>query len=110
MVRSARFLQILEEDRLLDNAREVGGHLLEGLRELERERDCLRNARGLGLMIAFDLPSPELRNRALDLLLADGLLVLGCGPRSVRFRPPLNLSAAEADMGLEIVRRSLKEL
>ena len=61
-------------------------------------------------MIAFDLPTPELRNRALDLMLANGLLLLACGPRSVRFRPPLNLSAAEADAGLEIVRRSLKEL
>ena len=53
---------------------------------------------------------PELRNRALDVMLANGLLLLGCGSRSVRFRPPLNLSAAEADAGPEIVRRSLKEL
>jgi L-lysine 6-transaminase len=110
MVRSARFLQILEEDALLENARQVGARLLEGLRALERETDLVRNARGLGLMLAVDLPSPQLRNRLLDVLLEKGLLMLGCGPRSVRFRPALNLSAAEADAGLEIVRRSLKEL
>ena len=43
-------------------------------------------------------------------MLANGLLLLACGVRSIRFRPPLNLTAAEADAALEIVRRSLKEL
>ena len=58
-------------------------------------------------MIAFDLPTPELRAKAHGEALARaGLLLLTCGPRSIRFRPPLNLSAAEADAGLEIVRKS----
>jgi 4-aminobutyrate aminotransferase-like enzyme len=35
---------------------------------------------------------------------------LTCGERSIRFRPPLNLTAAEADTALEILRKSLKEL
>jgi hypothetical protein len=39
---------------------------------------------------------------------AGGLLLLTCGSRSIRFRPPLNLSAAEADAGLEIVRQTLR--
>ena len=110
MVRAGRFLEIIEEDRLLENTRLVGERLLAGLRELEREGLPLSGSRGRGLMIAFDLPSAAARNRALDLLLKNGLLLLGCGVQSVRFRPPLNLSAAEADLGLEIVRKSLKEL
>jgi len=111
MVRAARYLEIIEQDRLLENARSVGQRLLEGLQALERERGgLLTNARGLGLMIAFDLPTPELRGRAQDAMLANGMLLLGCGPRSIRFRPPLNLTASEADAGLEIARRSLKEL
>jgi len=111
MVRAARYLEIIEQDRLLENARSVGRHLLEGLQALQRELGgLLTNARGLGLMIAFDLPTPQLRDRAQDKLLAGGMLLLGCGPRSIRFRPPLNLTASEADAGLEIARRSLKEL
>jgi L-lysine 6-transaminase len=111
MVRSARFLEILEEDGLVENARRVGSRLLEGLRGVERELGgVMTNARGRGLMIAFDLPSREARDRAQDLLLEKGLLLLTCGPRSIRFRPALNLTPAEADAGLEIVRRSLKEL
>ena len=111
MVRGGRYLEIIHEDRLVENARVAGGRLLDGLRSLQQELGgVMTNARGRGLMIAFDLPNPELRGKAQDRMLENGLLLLGCGVRSIRFRPPLNLAAAEADAALEIVRKSLKEL
>jgi L-lysine 6-transaminase len=111
MVRAGRYLEVIHEDRLLDNARVVGERLVGSLRELERETGGLvRNSRGRGLMIALDLPTPELRARARERLLANGLLLLACGVRSIRFRPPLNLTPAEADAALEILRKTLKEL
>jgi L-lysine 6-transaminase len=111
MVRSGRFLEIVHEDRLVDNARVVGDHLLRGLQGVQHDLGgIMSNARGRGLMIAFDLPTPELRKKAHETLIANGLLLLTCGPRSIRFRPPLNLTAAEADTALEIVRKSLKAL
>jgi L-lysine 6-transaminase len=111
MVRAGRYLEVIHEDRLLDNARVVGERLVEGLRGIERETGGLvSNARGLGLMIALDLETKEMRARARERLLANGLLLLACGVRSLRFRPPLNLTPAEADTGLEILRKSLKEL
>jgi L-lysine 6-transaminase len=111
MVRSARFLEIVDEDRLVDNARVTGEHLLRGLQRVQAALGGLMtNARGRGLMIAFDLPTPEARDRAVKLCFANGLIVLKCGVRSIRFRPPLDLSAAEADAGLEIVERSLRGL
>jgi L-lysine 6-transaminase len=111
MVRGARFLEIIQEDALLDNARAVGERLLLGLVALEHESSGkLRAARGLGLMIAFDLETPELRDKTLEIALANGLLLLPCGVRSIRFRPPLNLTPAEADAALDLVRKSLKEL
>jgi L-lysine 6-transaminase len=108
-VRFGRFLEIIAEEALVDNARVVGSRLLDGLRSLEAGGK-LANSRGLGLMIAFDLPTPELRQRMHERLLARGLLLLTCGVRSIRFRPPLNLSVADADAALEIVHESLKEL
>ena len=110
MVRAGRYLEVIHEEKLVDNARVTGRRLLEGLQALERELGAMTNARGRGLMIAFDLPTPELRGRAQDRMLENGLLLLGCGARSVRFRPPLNLAPAEADAALEMVRKSLKEL
>ena len=110
MVRFGRFLEIIEEEGLLENARTTGEHLLKGLQDLERELGgVMSNARGRGLMIAFDLPSPEVRKRVHERIIAHGLLLLTCGVRSIRFRPPLNLARAEADAALDILRRTLKE-
>jgi L-lysine 6-transaminase len=111
MVRGRRFLEIIDEDALVENARVAGERLLAGLVALSQELGgTFDNARGLGLMLAFDLATPELRDRALERMLQNGLLLLPCGARSIRFRPPLNLAAAEADAALDLVRRSLKEL
>jgi L-lysine 6-transaminase len=70
----------------------------------------MTTARGRGLMIACDLPTPEARDQAVKRCFANGLIVLKCGVRSIRFRPPLDLAAAEADAGLDILERSLREL
>ena len=110
MVRFQRFLEIIEEDALVENARVVGDHLLRGLRALEVELPALlSNSRGRGLMIAFDL-NPDARKDLLSRCFDLGLLVLPCGKRSVRFRPPLTLTIVEADQGLDILRRALKSL
>ena len=59
MVRFGRYLEIIDEDRLVENARVAGGRLLDGLRYVEQELGgVMTNARGRGLMIAFDLPEP----------------------------------------------------
>ena len=60
----------------------------------------MSNARGRGLMIAFDLPDDGAAQQGPrgDHRRA-GLLLLTLRPRSIRFRPPLNLTAAEADTG-----------
>jgi L-lysine 6-transaminase len=111
LVRAARYLEIIEEEHLLDNARVVGEHLLAGLVALQGELGgIMTGARGRGLMIAFDLPDKERRDKAQARLIENGLLVLTCGTRSIRFRPALDLGLAEADAGLDIVRRSLKAL
>jgi len=111
MVRFHRYLEIIEQERLVENAARVGEHLLNGLRKLQDEMGGkISNARGRGLMIGFDLPTAELRGKAHEAILGNGMLLLTCGVRSIRFRPPLNLTMAEADTGLEIVRRSLKSL
>jgi L-lysine 6-transaminase len=111
MVRFGRFLEVIHEEELVDNARIVGDHLLEGLRRLQNELGgVMSNARGRGLMIAFDLPTPELRQKAHEAIIAQGCMLLTCGVRSIRFRPPLNLTAAEADAGLDMIRKGLKTL
>ena len=61
-------------------------------------------------MCAFDLPDADTRNEFLKLAFDDGVLVLGCGVRSIRFRPVLSVANVDIDEGLEIVARVLKKL
>jgi L-lysine 6-transaminase len=107
MIRCARYLEIIEEDDLVQNAATVGEHLMQGLREVQGAFPAVTNVRGLGLMIAFDLPDGATRDALREQCWDKGLATLVCGPRSIRFRPPLTFSVADADRSLEILRECL---
>src|SRR6516165_4974746 len=91
MVRARRILEIIERDQLVDHAARVGKWFLGELKTLAaRHAHDMTNVRGLGLMCAFDLPSQTARDDAVRRLQEEHVLVLGCGERSIRFRPALN--------------------
>jgi L-lysine 6-transaminase len=111
MVRFQRILEIIEEEKLVENARKVGAYLVESLEEIQREFPSLvSNARGRGLLGAIDLVTAQsrdqLRSRAYD----EGLILIGCGDRSIRFRPPLTLTRVEVNEGVRIIRAVLEEI
>ncbi len=111
MVRATMYLQIIHEDRLVENAATVGEYLLGKLVDVQGKFPGLvSNARGCGLMAAFDLPDGDTRGATLLAAKENGLLVVGCGERTVRFRPPLNLTKEEVDEGIDIVERSLSQI
>ncbi len=111
MARFSLILKIIEEERLVANAAVRGRELLLGLQRLEEEfAPLVTNARGLGLMCAFDLPDTAGRDEVLAGLLQERLLILGCGERSIRFRPHLIISAEEIAQALAIVRKVLGRL
>ena len=108
MVRSKHILRIIEEENLVENSRIVGEHLLNRLKEVQRDfPDMVSNSRGLGLMCSFDLPSTETRNKFKEACYKEKLIILGCGEKSIRFRPPLNVTKDEIDEGLNIIRKVL---
>jgi L-lysine 6-transaminase len=111
MVRFSRILEIIHEENLIDNAKDVGEYLLKKLNELQDEfPDLVSNARGRGLMCAFDMPSADIRARFLKMVYRNGAVMIGCGERTVRFRPPLTITKDEIDEGMEIIRKTLNEL
>ena len=107
MVRGARYLQIMVEDRLVENAARQGARLLDGLREISERLPMLTNPRGRGCLLAFDLPDTETRNSIRTDLWQAGLATLACGSRSIRLRPPLIIGEAEADLALERLEQVL---
>lgn len=108
MVRCTKYLEIIHEESLIDNARAVGGYLLGRLSEMAAEfRGVVSNVRGRGLFIALDLPDKEMRDRTLAACLENGLIALASGFAAIRFRPALNLSREEADEGVRKLRRAI---
>jgi L-lysine 6-transaminase len=111
MVRAQRFLEIIEEENLVENARVVGEHLLNRLTGLAAEFPAIVSAaRGRGLFAAFDVATPELRTEIRTQCFRKGLIMLPCGERSIRFRPPLNVTAGEIDLGISVIREVLKKV
>ena len=77
---AARYLEIIAEENLVENARVVGEHLLARLRELAEEfPGVMTNVRGRGLFIAFDLPDKATRDRTLAACLENGMMGLASG-------------------------------
>jgi L-lysine 6-transaminase len=108
MVRCMRYLEIIAEEKLVENARVVGEYLLARLRELADEfPGVVTNVRGRGLFTALDLPDKETRDRALAACLENGLIALASGQFAIRFRPALNLSRDEADEAARKLRRAI---
>jgi L-lysine 6-transaminase len=111
MVRAQRYLEIIDEENLVENAREMGIHLVTGIENLAAEFPSkVSNPRGRGLFAAFDASSPDVRTAIRNKCLQKGLIVLPSGERAIRFRPPLNITREEIDKGLGIMRQSLSEL
>ena len=105
MVRFKYIIDAIQNDKLVDNAYHIGSHLLWCLRTIRG----LDNVRGRGLMIAFDLPSSELRDRMMELL-QENMIVLKCGSHSIRLRPPLTFSEEDADAACRYIRESMEKL
>ncbi|MEC3880873.1 L-lysine 6-transaminase [Parapedobacter sp. 10938] len=105
MVRATKILEIIAEDQLLAQVAETGKHLQTRLHDLAASYPAISNVRGSGLLCAFDLPDTTRRNTFLEKGLTQGALFLGCGERSIRFRPALIIEPAAIDEGVDIIRR-----
>lgn len=108
MVRSRRILEVVERDGLIARAADLGPVLLDLLHGLAARHPQVTDVRGRGLMCAFSLPDAALRDRVLAALREDEhVLLLGCGTRSVRFRPALTVDPADLAEGVAALDRVL---
>jgi 4-aminobutyrate aminotransferase len=103
----------LLEERYLANAQRRGAQLRIGLEALAERFSFIREVRGLGLMIGVEIqsksgePALGLRDELIDMAFHRGLLLLPCGPSTIRFCPPLCLSRRQAEIGLELLAATL---
>jgi len=98
MLRSTYNTRIVLQDGLMDNAWQMGELWKRKMQQLAINSGLqIQNVRGKGLILAFDCETTEERDAMVQGLYEDhDMLVLGCGPRTVRFRP--NLAVTEEDI------------
>ncbi|MGD8518619.1 MAG: acetyl ornithine aminotransferase family protein [Anaerolineae bacterium] len=112
---AAATLDVLEEQNLIENADRVGRWLLDNLRQIATESRLIGDVRGLGLMIGVELVkdkgTKEMAKAETKALMLEcfkrGLLLLPCGPNSIRFSPPLIITQSQANTALEIFAEAL---
>jgi acetylornithine aminotransferase/acetylornithine/N-succinyldiaminopimelate aminotransferase len=115
-----KVLEVMREEKLADNARELGESLKAGLQKIAGEFPAvIRSVRGLGLIVGFELAPeiPAFRGegkaaaiRFVNLLHEAGLLAVPAGTHTIRLLPALNLRRDEAQEGLEIIRSVVARL
>jgi len=93
-------LDAIEEHDLMDNAVERG----RGFKERLRDADIpgMTDVRGKGLMLAVEFDTADRRDAVQETAFGDGLLVLGCGERTIRLLPPLDTTQREVELGVEL--------
>lgn len=98
------------ESEYLENATKMGQYALDALEEIMPRHPSIGNVRGKGLMIGVEFvkdqqtkeAAKELTDRVVELAFERGLLLLSCAKSVIRFAPPLSISKAEVDDGLQI--------
>lgn len=111
MVRGTRILEVIQEEDLLAHGVRQGERLLKGLQEIHRDfPEITSNPRGRGLFCALDIATPELRNAVVAKGHDLGMMILSTGVKGLRFRPALNLTTADLDLGVELLRKSVAEV
>ena len=105
----------LLEEQVLENSRTMGEYMMARMRRWPETFRHVGDVRGRGLMIGFELVydketkerAPEIRNRLELMAFERGLLILGCGPNSIRLCPPLIINRDQADFALDTLEECL---
>jgi acetylornithine/N-succinyldiaminopimelate aminotransferase len=98
-------LEVMEKENLMSNAKQVGNYLFS---EIEKINE-LKNLRGKGLMIGFDVPH-ELKDLKKNLLMKHHIFTGEAKPNVIRLLPALALTKADADKFLFALREEISML
>jgi hypothetical protein len=107
MVRLLAMLDKLD----LDQVRRTGERARSGLEALAHEhREILKNVRGAGVMLGFDVMRADWREALLDRAFRRGLVLLAAGERCVRFYARYDAEPSSIDEALSILRLAIEDL
>ena len=113
-------IEVIEEEKLLENADSVGGYFRQKLDELKEKHALIGDVRGMGLMQGLELvkdrktkePAPEATNQFMERCRSNGLLIGkgGLYGNVIRLSPPLNIGQSDVDEAISLMDKSLSEI
>ncbi|MCW2261427.1 MULTISPECIES: L-lysine 6-transaminase [Sphingobacterium] len=103
MMRFKLILEVIEQEKLIEQIPKKGEHFIQKLEALASKHGQISNIRGKGLFIAFDFPNEQERDKFIKDAFAKKLILLGCGERTIRFRPHLNIQMNEINEAFTIM-------
>jgi len=110
-------LDVLESEKLLDNARELGRYLKDAIEDLAQDFKVIGDVRGVGLMIGVEFvkegskePDPDIVKKIREHCLKEGLILISCGSddQVIRVIPPLIVTKEQVDKALNIFKGALE--
>ena len=107
-------LDVLEREGV-KNSEVVGSHIMKRIAGWPQRVDMVGDVRGRGLMIGIEIvtdkklrtPGAVERDRIVELAFERGVLLLGCGPNTIRIAPPLIVSKEQADIALDVLEECI---
>jgi 4-aminobutyrate aminotransferase-like enzyme len=113
-------LSVIEDERLLDNVRQVGAYIEDGLQRLRQRHDLIGDVRARGLFFGVELvldktskiPATAQCKRLVNLVKDNGILISRIGPLDnvLKIRPPLPFGRDHADTLLGVLDHCLAAL
>lgn len=109
-------LDVIEREGLLRNSEGVGNHMKGRMANWPKKHKLVGDVRGHGLMIGVELVknketkerASEERDRVVELAFERGILLLGCGPNTVRISPPLITTKDQADVAMDVLEECIE--
>ncbi|MDA4124826.1 MAG: acetyl ornithine aminotransferase family protein [Thaumarchaeota archaeon] len=110
-------LEVIKSERLMENAERLGGKAIKRLQEMKEKYEVVGDVRGMGLFIGVEIVKDkrsktrgeEEAKRIMNYCFKHGLLVIIAGRNTLRVIPPLMVSEAELDEGLDILEEGIAE-
>lgn len=108
-------LDVIKSERLMDNARRLGGVALKRLNEMKEKYEVVGDVRGMGLFVGAEIVKDKKSKKRgeqearqiMDYCFRHGLLLITAGRNTLRVIPPLNITKEELNEGLDIMEEAI---
>jgi 4-aminobutyrate aminotransferase len=117
-VAASAVIDVIKEEKLLENATKQGNYILKRLDELKGQSEIVGDVRGKGLMIGMEIvenkedkkPSSQKATEIMMRSWKRGVAVITCGASTIRVAPPLSISRELVDAAMDIIEDTVREV